>query len=125
MKTEILQALGTLNVQRFVYDNQNRLLQSIKLVDEDCIFNEEKLTGLKDDEFPDMIRLITGYEYDILGNKIKEINPQAYGYDSNDTVNREKYTVKYAYDAMNRLTAINRNIMGQMSVRKYTYDADW
>ena len=46
---------------------------------------------------------ITGFEYDINGNKTKIINPKAYEFLNSDVSNRNKYKISLTYDALNRL----------------------
>lgn len=73
---------------------------------------------MQDPAYPGMVRLITGYEYDLLGNKVKEIRPLAYAYEQADTINRGLYTTHYLYDALNRPAAeIRKHQSADVEVR--------
>ncbi|MFZ5968694.1 MAG: RHS repeat-associated core domain-containing protein [Bacillota bacterium] len=122
IKTESLRDKDTYDIEKFEYDHSNRLTKRIQLVDEDDIYQAGSLTNLKDNEYPGKIQLITGYAYDILGNKVKEIHPKAYAYSETDIENREKYAITFTYDIRNRLEKIIRKINGVDVSRQFGYD---
>jgi RHS repeat-associated protein len=64
------------------------------------------------------------FAYDILGNRIKDIHPLAYAYEETDTANRDMYTVRYAYDALNRPVGETRKHEGADVQVRYGYDAN-
>ena len=86
IKTETLRDSSLYDVERFAYDLQNRVVKQIRLVDEADLAGAgwPNVQALRDAEYPGMIRVITGYEYDTLGNRTKEIDPRAYAYTSDD-----------------------------------------
>lgn len=134
VKTEKLRSAGVYDIQKFEYDSMDRLVKDIKLVDAGDIYTGafdtaqlSALEALKDNEYTDKYRMITVYEYDILGNKIKETSPSAYLY-GDGTSNRDKYTTEYTYDELNRLTKVTRKYDDGSGIIKdvfsqYTYDA--
>ncbi|MTI48638.1 MAG: RHS repeat protein, partial [Firmicutes bacterium] len=125
IKTETLRETGIYDIQKFEYDNQDRLLKEISLINEDDVYNYQdfdNLDNLRDEEYPDKIKIITGYEYDILGNKIKQINSRAYQYGKADEVNREKYTVTFTYDILNRVEKTISMYKGQEVYTQNYYD---
>ena len=75
------------------------------------------ISSIRDAEYSGKVQLITGYEYDILGNKTKMLSPGAYGYTESDTANRDKYSVWFSYDALNRLESKHGSIMDRMYTR--------
>jgi len=125
VKIERLRAEGKYDIQKLEYDSMNRLIRDIKLVDEEDIYNAANLPALeslRDSEYPKKLKLITAYEYDILGNKTKVISPLAFGYKEDDTVNRGKYTTTYTYDLLNRVEKVTRKYDGRDVSIQYTYD---
>lgn len=125
IRKEQLRDAGIMDVQQFAYDNQDRLIKDMMLVDEQDIAdtgNIPNIANLRDSEYPGKIRLTTGYEYDVLGNKIKEISSRAYAYLSADTANRDAFTVTFAYDALNRLEKTIRKQNGADIYIQYSYD---
>lgn len=124
IKAETLRDTGIYDIERFEYDDQNRLTRSIKLVDEEDIFEAgdfDNIHSLRDDEYSEKIRIITGYEYDILGNRIKQISPRAFEYQSGNS-NRDKYTISFTYDVLNRPEKIIRKHSGRDVYLQYYYD---
>lgn len=105
---------ATYDIQESVYDDRNRLVKSIKLVDKQDIYGFESLPGsgsLTDSRDEDRVRLITGYEYDLLGNKTKEISPSG-----NITT--------YTYDFMNRVQTVSRLVNNKLTRMSYQYDEE-
>jgi RHS repeat-associated protein len=125
IKTETLRESGIYDIERYEYDVLNRLTKRIQLVDETDIYQTQNFTNLenlRDAEYPGKIQIITGYEYDVLGNKTKEIRPRAYQYTSDDTVNRQTYTTTYTYDTLNRLDKMTHYHNGVNVYKQYSYD---
>lgn len=125
VKTVKLRDTGEYDIQKYEYDIMNRMTKSIMLVDEADVFNAASIPdieNLRDVEYAGKISLITAYEYDLLGNKTKEIQPSAFGYTANDTAAREGYTVNYAYDQMNRLEKITWKYNSKDVYTQYSYD---
>ncbi len=134
IKTVKLRSADVYDIQKFEYDSMDRLVKDIKLVDTGDIYTGafdaaqlSALEALRDNEYTDKYRMITAYEYDILGNKIKETSPSAYLY-GEGTANRDKYTTTYAYDELNRLSKVTRKYEDDTGNIKdvytqYTYDA--
>ncbi len=109
IKEETLRDAGSCDISKYEYDNMDRMTKSIKLVDRSDIYDNDINviiigTGesLIDDETGKLM-IITGYEYDLLGNKKRVISPRAYG--SSDPDN---YTTTYDYDILNRVESISR-----------------
>jgi RHS repeat-associated protein len=114
------------DTELYVYDAMDRLTQSIRLADREGLYNVsdiDNLESLIDNKYPGKVKLITGYAYDILGNKTAETSPTGYGFIEGDDINREKYTVRYSYDALNRLEKVTRKYNGADVSVRYTYDA--
>ena len=124
VKSEKLREADVYDIELLEYDNQNRIIKSIKLVEEPNLDASSVGTAaeLRDSEYPGMIRLITGYIYDRLGNRIKVIDPRAYRFASTDTANRDKYTVTYVYDELNRMTKTIRKVNGVDVYSQTTFD---
>jgi RHS repeat-associated protein len=122
---ETLRDKDLFDVEEFTYDNQDRKIADIRWAEEQNIADAASLAriaDLRDPAYPGRIRLITGYEYDLLGNKIKQIDPHAYAFAAEDTDNRDKYAVTYTYDTLNRVDKILRKQDGQDVYTQYTYD---
>lgn len=111
------------DVEKYEYDSQNRMVKQIRLVQADRIADAGALAMLADPDYTGYVQSATGYEYDILGNRTKEIDPRAYAFAETDTANRDKYTVKYEYDALNRLKRVNRVAGDKAVYSEFTYDA--
>ncbi|WP_066494857.1 RHS repeat-associated core domain-containing protein [Abyssisolibacter fermentans] len=110
------------DIEKFEYDLQNRLIKSIKLIDKTSIAEDEELiNGLIDLEYQDKLQVITGYEYDILGNKTREIRPKAYQLGL-DSIKAKDYITDFNYDIFNRLTEITRSYEQVEYTIKYSYD---
>jgi YD repeat-containing protein len=80
IKAEKLRNAEVYDIEKYVYDSQNRVIQRIRLADVESFdvgAGFAAAVDLKETEYPGKIRLITGYEYDAAGNKIKEIDPRA------------------------------------------------
>ncbi|PYG87917.1 RHS repeat-associated protein, partial [Ruminiclostridium sufflavum DSM 19573] len=134
VKTEKLRSADIYDIEKFEYDSMNRLVKDIKLIAEADIYKEAldpaeltMLEGLRDSEYTDRYRMVTAYEYDALGNKIKETAPAAYLY-GEGTEGRDKNTTVYTYDVLNRLEKITRKYDdGEGNIKdvytQYTYDA--
>ena len=125
VKKETLRDKDLYDVEQFSYDNQDRKIADIRLVDEQDIAaatSMANIAALRDPAYPGRIRLTTGYEYDLLGNKIKQIDPRAYAFATGDTDNRNRYAITYTYDALNRVDKIVRKQDGQDIYTQYTYD---
>jgi uncharacterized protein RhaS with RHS repeats len=125
VKTERLKAEGSYDIQEYEYDSMNRLVKDIKLVDEEDIYNAadlQNIASLRDSEYPGKLRMITAYEYDMLGNKTKVTSPLAFTYKEDDTKNRESYVTTYTYDLLNRLEKISKKYNGTDVLTSYTYD---
>ena len=72
IKTETLRDSSLYDVERFAYDLQNRVVKQIRLVDEADLAGAAgaaNVQALRDAEYPGMIRVITGYEYDTLATE--------------------------------------------------------
>ncbi len=125
VKIERLRSEGVYDVQKLEYDCMNRLLKEIKLVDEEDIYNGSNLPEietLRDAEYPGKLKMITAYEYDILGNKTKVTSPLAFAYKEDDIQNRDKYTAAYSYDLLNRVEKVTVKYNGRDVSTEYTYD---
>ena len=125
IKKEILRSEDNYDIQKFEYDNLNRLVRDILLVDEGDIYEAAKypnVENLRDSEYPGKLMLVTAYQYDILGNKTCEISPLAFAYNENDTQIREDYITSYSYDALNRLEKVAWKYDGREVFTQYTYD---
>lgn len=125
VKSETLRDARVYDIARFEYDAQNRLIKQIQLVDEASIYNAEKIpniNNLRDPEYPDKMQMITGFSYDVIGNKTQVISPKAYQYLASDTSDRAKYTTIYTYDLLNRIDKIIINLQGEKVYKQYTYD---
>ncbi len=122
--TESLRENGIYDITKYEYDNENKMTASIQLADEDNILTEDidNITELRDSENSGKIMIITGYEYDLLGNKTKTIYPKAYSYPESDGERRTEYTEEYSYDTLNRLERIDRQYNGKEVSIKYFYD---
>lgn len=103
VKQEKLQDASKMDVEKYEYDSSNRMVKRIRLADAEDVRDCAALAALKDSKYPGYIHLITGYAYDSLGNKTKEIDPRAYAFAESDTANRDKYVITYTYDKLNRL----------------------
>ncbi|RAV02633.1 polymorphic toxin type 47 domain-containing protein [Paenibacillus sp. YN15] len=126
VKRERLREADRYDTELFEYDGLNRLTRHIRLAEQESLEIDSGLAAtpaLQDPAYPGMVRLITGYEYDLLGNKVKEIRPLAYAYEEADTVNRELYATRYVYDALNRPVAEIRKHQGADVQVRYSYDA--
>lgn len=124
-KAEKLRDTERYDVEKLEYDNQNRVTKDIRLVEKDSLDGGEtyaSAAALRDEEYPDMIRLITGYEYDVLGNRVKEIAPRAYAYDESDKQNRDEHTTVFSYDVLNRLSSRAHKDHGADVQIQYAYD---
>lgn len=127
IKTTILRSSGLYDISKYEYDNSNRLIKSVKLVDETSIYNASSIpniTELRDREYTGKIQLIAGYEYDILGNKTKVLDPRAFGYLVSDNTNRDKYTTSYTYDVLNRIEKVYKKYNGADVYKQNYYDAN-
>ncbi|WP_158301673.1 RHS repeat-associated core domain-containing protein [Paenibacillus mesophilus] len=123
VRTEKLRDASEADVEKLVYDIRNRLVKRIRLVDQADLAGAAdwpNLPFLRDAEAPGKIQVITGYEYDALGNRIKEYDPRAYA--EQDTANREQYAVSYTYDALNRVDKVIRKYGGTDVYQQYAYD---
>ncbi|TBL71232.1 polymorphic toxin type 30 domain-containing protein [Paenibacillus thalictri] len=122
IKTEKLRDGDQYDFTKFTYDSMNRVTQRIQLVDSDDFDSEAgyNVPELKDDEYPDKLRVITGYEYDSVGNRVKEIEPRAFAVSSSE--DREAFTVRYTYDALNRVKQTIRKVNGADLSTQYNYD---
>lgn len=125
IKVESMRDNDRYDVTRYEYDNQNRMIKTIQLVEAENIFEAEKLpniNNLRDSEYTDRIQIITGYEYDILGNKTKAVSPEAYRYLESDEGNRADYSTVYTYDLLNRPEKIIRRHNDEEVFTQYWYD---
>ncbi len=105
----------------------SHVVKNIKLVNEADIAdtsNWANIANLKDKEYPGKIGIITGYEYALLGNRVKEVASRAYAFTESDSVNRELHTVTFSYDALNRLLALTRKHEGADVQIIYGYDEE-
>ncbi|MBU3134599.1 hypothetical protein KPL40_19525, partial [Clostridium gasigenes] len=97
------------SIVKFEYNNSNKVQKSIKLIDEVDIDNAatiENIDNIRDKEYPGKIQIINGYEYDVLGNKIKEISPEAYRYKETNIAKRSQYCTVFNYNPLNQLEKI-------------------
>jgi len=122
--TESLRENDVYDIAKYQYDTENRLIRSVQLVDEDSILTEEidNISDLRDGEYGDRLSIITGFEYDLLGNRTKVISPRAYGLPESDGEGRAEYTETYRYDILNRLESIDRKYNGSSVSAEYSYD---
>ena len=122
-KIERLRDGSNYDIQLLEYDSLNRLVRDIKLVDEQDIYNASSLSAvddLRDSKYPGKIKLITAYEYDLLGNRIKQISPLGFAYTENDI--REMNSISYSYDELNRLISTTRSYENTTVSQLITYD---
>jgi RHS repeat-associated protein len=115
------------DIRKYEYDSSDRLIKSINLLDETSIYNASSIpniTVLRDSEYTGKIQQITGYEYDILGNKIKVVDPRAFGYLVSDNTNRDKYATRYTYDVLNRIEKVYKKYNGADVYKQNYYDAN-
>ncbi len=108
IKKETLRENGIYDVEKYEYDIINRLTAYIQLIDEEDIHDTTNTE--RDSEYTGKIKSVTAYEYDMLGNKTKETNPN-------------RYAITYIYDTLNRLEKINRKHNDQDVYIQYEYDA--
>jgi RHS repeat-associated protein len=123
---DITDGKSRLNTEKYTYDSMNRMTQSIQLVDAEDVYNASgiaNMENLTDSEYPGKVKLITGYGYDILGNRTAEVSPMGYSFADGDIADREKYTVRYSYDTLNRLEKATRRVNGSDVSVSYIYDA--
>jgi RHS repeat-associated protein len=122
VKQEKRRDAAVLDVEKYEYDSSNRMVAYIRLADAEDVQDSAALTALQDSEYPGKVQLITGYAYDALGNKTKEIDPRAYAYAESDTASRDKYTTTYTYDKLNRPDKVIRKANGQDVYTQTLYD---
>jgi RHS repeat-associated protein len=125
VKKEILRSEDNFDIQKFEYDNLNRLVKEISLVGENDIYEASKLPNiemLRDPENPGRLMLITAYTYDIMGNMTSKTSPLAFTYNDDDIQSRDNYTIYYSYDVLNRLGKVIRKYDGRDVSTSYTYD---
>ena len=125
IKTKTLREAEEYNIEKYEYDASNRLIKQINLVDEEDIYETDNIANienLRDKEYSDKIQVITSFEYDILGNKIKEISPKAHMYPEDDEMNRGKYITNFTYDILNRLEKIITRHNDKDVYIQYYYD---
>ncbi|WP_239329265.1 RHS repeat-associated core domain-containing protein [Paenibacillus sp. ACRRX] len=110
------------DVERYEYDDANRLVKQIRFYDESDMYLTEihNLKELRDSAHPGQIRAIAEYEYDVLGRRVKEYDPRAAGL--TDASAKEQYGVTYAYDDMGRVEKISRQHNGKLVFKQYGYD---
>ncbi|MDR6553468.1 RHS repeat-associated core domain-containing protein [Paenibacillus qinlingensis] len=123
--TEKMREASTYDTEKFEYDSQNRLIKRIRLVDEVDLLDSASwpnIRYLKDAEHFGKVYSITGYGYDVLGNRVKEVDPRAYAYGLDDTENRDRYTTRYTYDTLNRVNQVIHQVNGTDVNKQYTYD---
>ncbi|KJR44859.1 YD repeat protein [Desulfosporosinus sp. I2] len=123
IKVEIKRDASNTDVSKYIYDNRDRKIQSIKLVDQADVYNAASLPNLAALQDSGKLQIITGYTYDILGNLTSTIDPRAYGYLTADTANRNLYTITNSYDSLNRLATVTNKVNGTNVSTKYYYDA--
>ncbi len=109
IKTEKLREAGVYDVEKYAYDHSNRLVQHIELIDDQDVYLAGTITHLRDLEYADKIQSITEYQYDILGNKIKAIDPKG-------------YMITNTYDVLHRVDKIIRNHNGHEVYMQFMYD---
>ncbi|MBD7912105.1 RHS repeat-associated core domain-containing protein [Clostridium cibarium] len=125
IKTEKLLDTNKSSISKFEYDNNNRMKKSIKLVDEADVENAasmENIVNLRDKEYAGKIQMITGFEYDIQGNKIKEISPKAYGYNDSNKENRDNYSTSFVYNELGQLEKVQYKYNGKDVSNEFSYD---
>ncbi|WP_127533294.1 polymorphic toxin-type HINT domain-containing protein [Paenibacillus kobensis] len=111
IRTETLRTASEKDVERFIYDLSDRMVQRIQLVDESGLESSVAAgaAGLKDKADASKIQLITSYEYDLLGNRTQETDPRG-------------YVLQYVYDALNQLTKLTRQSGSETASVSYEYD---
>lgn len=125
IRQESLRSDSLTDVQEFEFDAENRLTQQTNWLDEESMNDVSSLpnaAALRASDMPGKIRQTTGFVYDILGNKVQEVNPRAYGYLDTDTTNRKSYTTFYTYDTLNRPEKIIRYQGTTAVYKQYGYD---
>jgi RHS repeat-associated core domain len=125
IKTETLMSSGKNDISKYEYDNRDRKVKSIRLIDESDVYNAStypNLSNIRDSEYLGKVQSITGYEYDIIGNLVKLVDPRAYGFLASDTTNRDKYIQSYTYDELNRLITVSKKYNTTDIYVKYYYD---
>lgn len=123
IKSEILRDKGIYDITKYEYDAQDRMTKSINLIDEENIYTASSMpniSGLRDKEYSGKVRIITGYEYDLLGNKTKVISPKAYQFV--EEADKAEYITSYLYDVLNRVQKITRKHNGIDVSIQYSYD---
>ncbi|GIO14791.1 hypothetical protein J19TS2_43460 [Cohnella xylanilytica] len=109
-RTEKLRTSALRDIERYAYDSSDRMIQYIQLADKEMMDPASLGGTIKEDgDHPGMVRLVTAYEYDLLGNRTKETDPRG-------------FEVRYAYDEMNRLIQMSRQLNGSETNVRYAYD---
>ena len=124
VKLERLRENAAYDTEKYEYDRMDRLVKAIRLLKEEDVFNASSLSninGLRDEEYPDMLAVPTVYEYDLLGNRTKEVLSGASGYLPGDG-SRGNYTIEYTYDTLNRPETVARKYDGGVATVQYGYD---
>jgi RHS repeat-associated protein len=93
---------GSKQIQENIYDENNRLITKTNYIDKKAIKGNIP-SNLIDTRYPDKIKNITKYHYDIQGNITKEELPKA-AYYNEKTPQKQQHTITYTYDELNRLT---------------------
>jgi len=123
IKLETLRDGDIFDVELYAYDLENRMTEWTKLLDRaDVAVSDAVAARLAAPGSSGKVRSVTGYEYDVLGNLVKEIDPRAYAFDAADAANRALYTTTYTYDALNRLDRTQRIVTGNPVYSQVTYD---
>ena len=111
IRTEKLRNASASDIETFAYDNQDRMVERVRLVDEGVLDGDSlsAAAALRDEAYPGKIRIATGYAYDVLGNRTKETDPRG-------------FAVTYTYDALNRPSKVFRTVNGVDLFVQYAYD---
>ncbi len=97
------------DIEQYRYDSQNRMIQKIQLVNEEDIQGGEGYTELLD-EGTGQLKLLTEYEYDVMGNRTKETDSRG-------------FPAHYIYDLMGRVTQITRTLDEIEVSQQFEYDS--
>ncbi|WP_334075560.1 RHS repeat-associated core domain-containing protein [Paenibacillus sp. A14] len=109
VRTEAPRSANERDIEKFVYDSSNRMIQRIRLAEEQALDAVVATGDNQDAENAEVVELATDYEYDLLGNLVKETDARG-------------SEVSYTYDALNRLSSRIQKWGGADAAVKYDYD---
>ena len=113
LKAKDAEGNSVFDAEEYVYDDMNRQVAKIVLADKEDIYEFDSLPNSKSliDSEEDKVRLITTMEYDLLGNKTKEISPSG-------------NVTSFTYDPMNRVLTTSKSVEDGIILVSYQYDAN-